>query len=165
MIQSESLARIQRQNFPLPTTEEVKQIYVQRVKAFRSGETDSKIFADQALDYLIDYSKRIPRVFIQNCSLILNAMQNKGISEACDLNFVLGSLGIGTILKETDAINILLPWLKAENRVWVKVKEFKEILVSKYGVTIDEKRLGRRLKNDWNLEHRMNPDSEYKVVS
>lgn len=74
---SESLARIQKQDFPLPTNEELREIYTERIKMSRTERCKLFPFTDNALNYLLDYSEKIPRSFIQLCSQVLAEMQSE----------------------------------------------------------------------------------------
>jgi hypothetical protein len=160
---SESLARIQKQDFPLPTNEELREIYVQRIKMSRMKKSELFPFTDNALNYLLDYSEKIPRNFIQLCSQVLTAMQSEGRHELADPDFILKILDLAPQTTETDAIKRLLGHLRAEGRDWVKVKELVKLLNGKYQVRVNDKRLGRRLKLEFNLDRRHNPDAEYKI--
>jgi len=163
---SESLARYPNVDFPLPTKENLKQMYVERVSAFRKNERTEENhlfpFSNQALEYLIDVSEGVPREFIFKCGEVLVKMQREDALNPADLSFVVSALGFGTMISETDAINSMLAELRAKVRVWVKTKEMVKLLMQK-GVTVTSKRLGRRLKNEWKLERRYCSDSEYKV--
>jgi len=161
---SENVARIRKVNFPLPTQDELKEIYVERVRAFQQNKSEPLPFDDSAVQALIIYSHNIPRHFIQNCSDVLFAMREQRRDEPADKDFVMKTLGFRTDMNETDAIGLVLAKLQVEGRVWVKVKEIQNVLEGpEFGVVVSARRLGRRLKNEWKLEHRMNPDSEYKI--
>lgn len=161
---SENVARIRKVNFPLPSQEELKEIYVQRVRTFQRTKSEPLPFDEIAVQALVIYSHNIPRHFIQNCSDVLFAMREQKRDVPADKDFVMKTLGFRTDMNETDAISLVLTRLKIEGRVWVKVKEIQSVLEGQeFGVVVSGKRLGRRLKNEWRLEHRMNPDSEYKV--
>lgn len=161
MKKGEILGRTMDVDFPLPTERELKEIYNKRLEKFQKS-VFKPTFTDKALSYLVNISRRIPREFIVKSCEVLIAMQEKGLTETATLEFVVESLGFGTTMTETDAIEVLLAELNAQGRVWVKVKEMEELLRGR-GIAVTGRRLGRRLKNEWHLEHRFNTDSEYKV--
>ncbi|TET20632.1 hypothetical protein E3J74_01545 [Candidatus Bathyarchaeota archaeon] len=161
MRKGEILGRLLQVQFPLPTERELKEIYNKRLEKFQKG-VFKPTFTDEALSYLVNISRRIPREFIAKSCDVLTTMQEKGLTETATLEFAVESLGFGTTMTETDAIKVMLAELNAQGRVWVKIKEMGELLRGR-GIAVTGRRLGRRLKNEWHLEHRFNPDSEYKV--
>lgn len=161
MLNGEALSRIPTEEFPLPTEEELKTIYIERLKSVQEGNF-KPIFTDKALKYLITFSNRVPREFISKCREVLNAMYEKELTEPASFDFAVSAFGLATTLSELDVIQSVIAELKIEMRVWVKVKEILERVEAR-GITITDYRLGRLLKNTLKLPQRNNPDSEYKV--
>lgn len=158
---SEAIARIKVMKFPLPTEEDLKEIYEKRVKMVQTPNVNSLLFTEEGVETLIRWSHRVVRVFLQKCSDVYFGMVMEGREEPADREFVLKVLK-NAVMSETDAIELMVTELKDEKRGWVKVRDLVEMLRTKYNVDVGERRLGRRLMNEWKLPQRNNDGSEYK---
>ena len=159
----DALARIKVNRFPLPTDDELKQIYAKRIETQKGTPNVNFLsFTDGTVELLIKLSHNVARIFIQLCSDVFMELDGRGVKLA-DEKFAMEALGNDVCaVDETTAIELLVRRLRKERKGWVKVREVSGMLEEVYGVEVGERRLGRRLKIEWKLGQRNNDGSEYK---
>lgn len=136
---SEVLGRLSAMKFPLPTESELMEIAKGRM-------TKEHSIPDTTLSNIISTSELSPRKLFQACEYHLFNYDK-----------------YEKVKSEDQQIDEVIRLIKKEGNTWVKVKDIKNRIRDKFNTEISDRRIGRKIVENYQFEHRHNPDSEYKV--
>lgn len=161
--ESPVFGRFKVEDFPLPSEQELKVIYEERVKSFQDEEFKS-VFSEEALSYLINVSGRIPRKFVDIACGVLIKMKAEKLTEPASLSFVQNAIDPPT--DEKEGVKRGIVEFLVGGATWVTNKELLN-WCKNHGITMDAKHLGNLLNTPelsmFIFGKKKTPQTAYKI--
>ena len=160
MEKAEAIERINCESIPLPSNENLIEIYEKRVKIFQKPNMNILPFDESVIKIILKYSHNVTRIFLKNCHIVLMKMIDEGRKVPADINFVRDKV-LWRGLNETDSIELMVEKLCREKRGRVEIGDLCSILLKDYGIKMSTKSLGISLKRVWKLERKRGKNVGY----